>query len=185
MSRNPYGQYGADPYAQYRSNPNDYSSQRPMAVDQSESVGPRSHWSLDYSTKQPKTPAAGKGNFVERFSPPQATKSPGPYAYDRSTSVQSSYHDSSLRSYHDSPDGSTSGRNPKPVILEKTANFRKRLDMDGAAGTRSRILLFMGLCGCMLLLMLIATGIWIKLDIVKKRPITGLNNVAVSDVRAN
>lgn len=151
---------------------------------QSPEEASKSHWSVDYGQKKYSPGSSSKGNFTERFSPPMVSRSPAPYTYERKESIsQSSYHDSPASSYHDDLQ---QPRNtlPRKLILEKAATFRNKLETDDPAGARRRLLVFAGLCGSMLLMMLIVAGIWIKMDIVKKRIVTGLNNVAVSDVRS-
>ena len=164
--------------------PNQHRERYAIEDDADLESAPRSHWSADYTSKKSKTPTT-KSTFVERFSPPLGSRTHLPYNYDRTGSRQSSYHDSPPESYHDSPEGSPSGRLPRQLILEKSATFRRKLDSDGPEGHRRRVIVFLSLIGSMLLLMLIVAGIWIQMDIVKKRVVTGLNNVALSDVRTS
>lgn len=171
MSRNPYHDYSSSS-SSGGSEANHYDNNRKE----------RSHWSLEEGV-----PTASRGNFLEKFSPPASqhyepsirssvsdvksqTRS---QPWTRRNSVPYSESGSSLPSYHDNSEA----RYQESQKL--TNSIRGQLD----AGNRARVYLFIAMCLGMLLIFLFAALVWLKLDIIKKKPVYGLDNKANYTVR--
>ncbi|CCG82910.1 protein of unknown function [Taphrina deformans PYCC 5710] len=178
MSLNPYTSYaGRD------------TSLRTQDYVSSDPAGHRSHWSSEYDSSK-----NGKGNFVEKFSPPSTkTYSPSlrstnsdlpqnnglssnyqPWNRERRNSAQYSESAGSLPSYHDSPPNSV-----RDLESRGLRGIRKNLD----SGNRARVYLFIAMCSGMLLLFLFTALVWLGLGIIKKPLTYGADNHADFTVR--
>lgn len=177
MSHNPYTGYT-----------NSSSSSSSPDLLHQDSRQQRSHWSNEYD----KT-GKSRGNFVEKFSPPTSMAyTPSIRSNNSEFPRSDSYHGKqqpwvdngrhgsfqsevgSLPSYHDSPGQSHDG-----LESGKVTGFRKQLD----SGNRARIYLFIAMCSGMLLLFVFTALVWVGLDIIKKKPVYGLNNKVDHTVR--
>lgn len=173
MSRNPYQDYAGPS-----------SSLNPDYLNQQDNRRDRSHWLSEEGQHQ-----SSRGNLMEKSTPHTSSQGYEPSILSNASnsrsnsphqpwvhrgSAQYSESGSSLPSYHDNGDMRYQDT-PKA-----TTSFRTQLD----SGNRARVYLFVAMCGGMLLIFLFAALIWLKLDIVKKKPVYGLDNKVDYTVRS-